>query len=95
MRLKITIFKGRNSVCRVAKIFKSFYVGGDTIENYHFQKRKQRLQGYKKFFQLFYVGGDATKNYDFQREKQRLQGSFFLKGILSLGQGCEKIETDP
>ena len=86
MRLKITIFKGRNSVCRVAKNFQPFYVGGDTTENHDFQRGKQRLQ--------------CSIFYDFQKMTQRFQvvfsgGDLEEKGIFPLGQGCEKIETDP
>ena len=49
MRLKMTIFIEGNSLCRVAKIFQPFYVGGDATENDDFQRGKQCLQGYKKF----------------------------------------------
>ena len=58
MRLKITIFKGGNSVCRgTKKFFQQFYVGGDTTENHDFQRGNQRLQGYKNF-----SGGDLEEN---------------------------------
>ena len=49
MRLKMTIFIEGNSLCRVAKNFQPFYVGGDATENDDFQRGKQCLQGYKKF----------------------------------------------
>ena len=65
MRQKIAIFKERNSVCRVAKIFRSHFIytknfqGGDATESRDFQREKQRLQGSKFFSDLkdFYVTG--------------------------------------
>ena len=69
-------------------IYSWISLGGDATENGDFQKKKQRLEGYKKFwmakFSWISSGDDATENGDFQRRKQRLQGykifqiSFYL-----------------
>ena len=54
MRQKMAIFKERISVCRDAKISRSFHFiflmknrGDDATENVNFQRGKQRLQGAK------------------------------------------------